>query len=213
MTSDTSGQAGPTIEMKVRALEELRTADRLLLSAQGMLHHVTTQQLLDLGGHGSNEGLFGENERREVGRANETLLEAQSCVRNALQNLGLEPGDDIAELKKWGFTEWALDGLVFDFLAMRKAALNLSVVNETRDEVRKLFAHIHGSDQELQQRVEPLAVDDEDGLLDQADHFMGLVGGVNPRFWTPLHWIAFVAGGIVLLIAILSSIYGYIADL
>ena len=144
------------------ALEELRTADRILLSVQGTTAFLKRQQRLDLLGMPTGDGLFGDQTRRDNAHAGHELLAAQHAMKQALRRLQLDADADPEMLRQWGPLDGILDEVWTDFLALRHARKNHAIASRVRDRVRALFARVCAEHAEAAQGVAPLADDADD---------------------------------------------------
>lgn len=138
------------------ALEDLRTADRILLSVEGTTQFLKRQQLLDLVGVPTADGLFGEETRRDNHHANDELLVAQQAMTDALRRLGIAADAPPEELKIWGRLDGILDHVWTDFLALDHACANRETAGRVRARVRALFATIVEAHPEAAAGVAPL---------------------------------------------------------
>lgn len=124
------------------ALEDLRTADRILMSVQGTTGFLVRQQTFDLFGAPTADGLFGGQTRADNDHASEELINAQIAMKTALAKLGLDPELAPTELKRWGRLDDIFDGVFMDFLALRHARSNHASATQVRSRVRALFAQV-----------------------------------------------------------------------
>jgi hypothetical protein len=146
------------------ALEDLRTADRILLSVQGTTQFLKRQQFLDTLGIATGDGYFGGETVRDNNHANEELMAAQQAMTDATRRLGLaniEP----ETLVVWGRLDEIFDGAWSDFLALQQARANQEVAGRVRGRVRALFARACELHPEVAAGVAPLAdeaIEDDD---------------------------------------------------
>jgi len=147
------------------ALEDLRTADRILLAVQGTTAFLRRQQRADLFGLPTGDGLFGDQTRRDNAHAGHELLEAQQAMKQALRRLQLDADADPETLRQWGRLDGIFDDVWTDFLALQHAGENHATAGRVRDRVRALFARVCAEHAEAARGVAPLA-DDGDGADD-----------------------------------------------
>jgi hypothetical protein len=152
----------PAAEDVRAALEDLRTADRILLSVQGTTQFLRRQQKLDLLGLPTGEGLFGDQTRRDNAHAGDELLAAQHALKQALRRLHIAADDDPETLRQWGRLDGILDHVWTDFLALQRADENHAIAGRVRDRVRALFARVCAEHPEAARGVAPLADDADD---------------------------------------------------
>lgn len=138
-----------TIEARRQALEELRTADRILAGVLGTLRFVVRQQRRDMFGFEGSEGFFGEATIADVDSAIGQLAEAQQSFRRAVGMLGGDEGDWV-ELERWGYTEVVIDGIT-DVLGVFLATRNVEAAEQVHTKIRGLFASVRASDPTLQE--------------------------------------------------------------
>jgi len=142
------------------ALEDLRTADRILMSVQGTTKFLRRQQFADGFGMPTADGYFGDVTVRDNQHANDELLVAQQAMTDATRRLGLVDASSEPEtLKVWGRLEDIFDGAWSDFIASRHARNNQQVAARVRSRVRALFARTCELHPEAAAGVEPLTSD------------------------------------------------------
>ncbi|MFY0536488.1 hypothetical protein [Nannocystis pusilla] len=155
----------PTAEDVRIALEELRTADRILLSVEGTTQFLRRQQGFDLFGLPTADGLLGDQTRSDNAHASEELLAAQQAMNRAARRLGLDVDGNPETLKQWGRLDDIFDHVWTDFLALGQAEHNLAIASRVRSRVRALFARVCAQHPHAAAGVAPLA-DDSDGADD-----------------------------------------------
>lgn len=139
------------------ALEDLRTADRILLSVEGTTSYLRRQQMFDVIGLPTADGLFGEETRRDNQRANDELLAAQQAMTDAMRRLEIAADAPPEELKIWGMLDGVFDHVWVDFLALGHARANVATAGQVRARVRALFAAVCERYPEVAAGVAPLA--------------------------------------------------------
>jgi hypothetical protein len=147
-----------------RALEDLRTADRILLSVQGTTQFLTRQQRLDTLGMPTADGYFGDVTRADNQHASDELLIAQQAMTDATRRLGLAAAQP-ETLAQWGRLDDIFDNVWSDFLALEKARANHEIAGRVRSRVRALFTRVCELHPEASAGIEPLA----DDSIDDAD--------------------------------------------
>lgn len=152
------------IDARRQALEELRTADRLVGGVLGTLRYVSRQQKFDLAGINTADGLYGDATQADVASAERDLTEAQAAFRKALELLGGRSDGHWVGLEQWGYAEGMLDG-IFDVFAVLKAKRNLAAAEQVSTKIRELFFSVRASDPALAD-VDPLADWSEEGFVD-----------------------------------------------
>lgn len=159
----------PGLDPRRSALEDLRTADRIIASVLGTLRSLERDQLHDLfGAVDSSDGLYGDVARDEVGSAQLQLNEAEAHLRRAAERMGHVQASTREDLQAPGVLEVVFDGL-FDILALRRVRTSLEITQRLHDEVRALFELLRSKDP---LGVEPLADWDQDfsrGTLDEIE--------------------------------------------
>ncbi|WAS94510.1 hypothetical protein [Nannocystis punicea] len=155
----------PAVEDVRAALEELRTADRILLSVEGTTQFLRRQQGFDLLGLPTADGIFGDQTRSDNAHAGEELLTAQQAMNRAARRLGLDDDADPETLVQWGRLDDIFDHVWTDFLALGRAEHNVAVASRVRSRVRALFARVCAQHPEAAVGVAPLA-DEADGADD-----------------------------------------------
>lgn len=143
------------VPLKTRreALEEIRTADRIVGGAAGTFQRLQRDQVLDFVGFES-DGVHGEFDRGDYHRAAMQLDEAEHAFNRGLALLGVGRTHASHDLAPWGLTEGLIGG-VFDLIAMaraRKAKLQAQALHE---HFKTVFDLIRDSDPALED-VEPL---------------------------------------------------------
>ena len=123
------------------ALEDLRTADRILMSVQGTTKFLHRQQLFDGLGLPTGDGYFGDQTVRDNQYASDEMLAAQQAMADATRRLGLA-SEEPETLKVWGRLDDIFDGLASDLLAMQQARANREVAARVRGRARALFARV-----------------------------------------------------------------------
>lgn len=140
------------------ALEDLRTADRILLSVQGTTRFLTRQQGLDILGMPTADGYFGDVTRADNQHASDELLVAQQAMTDATRRLGLAAAEPEA-LAQWGRLDDIFDNVWTDFLALARARANHETASRVRSRVRALFARVCELHPDTAAGVEPLSND------------------------------------------------------
>lgn len=157
----------PDADPRRAALEDLRTADRLIAGVLGSLGSLQRGQVLDmLGGPDTSEGFFGEHAQAETYSAEQNLAEAERHLQSAAKKLGQIREQADTQLNAPGMAEAVFDG-VFDLLAVFRSSRNVSTAKKLHAEVRDLFARVRSSDPQLEASVQPLA-EWEEGMIDGA---------------------------------------------
>lgn len=159
----------PSAEDVRAALEELRTADRILLSVLGTTRFLKRQQRLDLIGVPTADGYFGDQTRRDNDHASTELLAAQHAMQQAMRRLGIPLDTPPETLKQWGLLDGIIDEVWSDFLALRHAKKNHAIAERVRGRVRALFARVCAEHPEAAAGVAPLTDDNEDGARPPTD--------------------------------------------
>lgn len=158
---DAVGSGDLVLQQRRAALEELRTADRIMASALGTLETVSRHQRLDMIGFNTADGLYGDATRSDVGAAISEVNIAQGSLRKALELLGGHAESGWVELETWGLAEGIVDG-IFDVFAALKAQRNIAAARGVHGQIRQLFERVRASDPSLAD-VQPLADWDEGG--------------------------------------------------
>ncbi|MCR9163707.1 MAG: hypothetical protein ACE37F_16700 [Nannocystaceae bacterium] len=147
--------AKASFEDRVRALEELRTADRILAAVVADLEP------------GADE--WYRQTAAETQASSEHLADAHRSVCRAASALGGTPTQRWPELRRWGSAFHAFPDIA-DSLAGFAEGVNHREAKRVHDYVRSLFDAVRGSDSALADTVEPLAdwsaldVDEEHNL-------------------------------------------------
>ena len=192
-----------SIEARRRALEELRTADRIIGGALGTLEFVGRQQGLDALGFQTADGLYGEATRADVASAQSELNEAQLAFRRALEHLGTNSGD-WTDLEQWGYAEGVIDG-VFDLFAVLKAQRNIEAAKQVHAKVRDLYSHVAASDPSFAD-LPPLADWEDEGFKGE---MLALWQFNKPAFLLRAARIGMIViGAIVLVITLIRQLLG-----
>lgn len=140
------------------ALEDLRTADRILMSVQGTTQFLTRQQRLDALGLPTADGYFGDVTRSDNQHASDELLVAQQAMTDATRRLGLATPEP-ETLAQWGRLDDIFDNVWSDFVALGKAQANHETASRVRTRVRALFARTCELHPEATAGVEALSDD------------------------------------------------------
>lgn len=189
------------IDARRQALEQLRTADRLVGGVLGTLRYVSRQQKFDLAGFHTADGLYGEATRSDVASAERDLTEAQAAFAEALESLGGRTEGQWVGLEQWGYAEGVLDG-IFDIFAVLKANRNLAAAEQVHGKIRELFFSVRASDPALAD-VEPLADWSEEAFV------------VNLKTMWEFNKVGVImrVGGVVLVVfLVVSGLLGMVFD-
>ena len=146
------------------ALEDLRTADRILMSVQGTTQFLARQQGLDTFGLPTGDGYFGDVTRADNQHASDELLVAQQAMTDATRRLGLAAAEPEV-LARWGRLDDIFDNVWTDFLALAQARANHETASRVRSRVRALFARVCELYPEAAAGIEPLS----DDTIEDAD--------------------------------------------
>lgn len=165
------------------ALEELRTADRILLSVLGTTQFLQRQQRLDLLGAPTADGYFGDQTRRDNAHASTELLAAQQAMQQAMRRLGIPLDTPPETLKQWGLLDGIIDEVWCDFLALRHAKKNHAIAGRVRGRVRALFARVCAEHPEAAAGVAPLTDDSENEVRAPTDWVKIGVGVTIAVLW------------------------------
>lgn len=150
--------ASPTPKTIRAALEDLRTADRILMSVQGTTRFLTRQQRFDTLGLPTADGYFGDVTRSDNQHASDELLVAQQAMTDATRRLGLVVPEP-ETLVRWGRLDDIFDNVWTDFVALRQAQANHATASRVRTRVRALFARACELYPEATAGIEPLTDD------------------------------------------------------
>jgi hypothetical protein len=151
-------EASPSPKNIRVALEDLRTADRILMSVQGTTQFLTRQQRLDTLGMPTADGYFGDVTRSDNQHASDELLVAQQAMTDATRRLGLATPEP-ETLAQWGRLDDIFDNVWSDFLALEKARANHEIAGRVRTRERALFARTCELYPEATAGIEPLSDD------------------------------------------------------
>lgn len=172
------------------ALEDLRTADRILISVQGTTQFLRRQQRLDTIGMPTADGFFGDVTRNDNQHASDELLVAQQALTDATRRLGLAAAEP-ETLAQWGRLDDIFDNVWSDFLALSRATANHETATRVRSRVRALFARVCETHPEAAAGVEPLS----DDTIEDAD--------LRP----PRDWPKLIVGVVFVVAAIANFFY------
>lgn len=178
----------PSAEDVRAALEELRTADRILLSVLGTTLYLKRQQRLDLLGVPTADGYLGDQTRRDNDHAGTELLAAQQAMREAMRRLGIPIETPPETLKQWGLLDGIIDEVWCDFLALRHAEHNHAIAERVRGRVRALFARACAEHPEAAAGVAPLADDSEVAVRPPTDWRKVGVAAAIVVAWAIIAW-------------------------
>ena len=120
------------------ALEDLRTADRILMSVQGTTQFLTRQQGLDTFGLPPGDGYFGDVTRADNQHASDELLVAQQAMTDATRRLGLAAAEPEV-LAQWGRLDDTFVNVCTDFLALAQPRANHQPATRVGSPARALF--------------------------------------------------------------------------